>query len=284
MWLLAWSTSFHERSSSSLTAGVITTSPQKTLINAYECNNKYKYDRERVIPTAAFTGVKKQFASGNTCRSQIATYPAAVPSCYWLLRCCWDPAHPGRACRDGRCHLHTPRFHHHCPVPEPRTPPQTQSVLAEGDTVSTFRGSGQWRGFSCASMDELPAGTKWWPPLCVWHLASSLRWRQGWRHRRADLHISLRADSHESLKSGWGHHALYHPGEQKQERWFLKMDVKTFKPWRADHRISEPVWWHHHKSHWHSTLNQHVMKSNRIIVSFSVTTVPKMIVCLWGPG
>lgn len=46
MWLLAWSTSFHERSSSSLTARVITTSAQKTLIKTYECNNKYKYDRE----------------------------------------------------------------------------------------------------------------------------------------------------------------------------------------------------------------------------------------------
>lgn len=48
--------------------------------------------------------------------------------------CCCHPVHPGRVGSDGRCHLHIPHSHHHCPPLEPRTPLQTRSVLADRDT------------------------------------------------------------------------------------------------------------------------------------------------------
>lgn len=70
----------------------------------------------------------------------MVSYPAATLRCYWLLRCCWDPAPPGTGGKDGRYHLRTPRFRHRCPAREPHTPPRTQSVPAVGDTGSTFRG------------------------------------------------------------------------------------------------------------------------------------------------
>lgn len=193
--------------------------------------------------------------------------------CFWLLlHCYWDPAPPGRGGRDGRCHLHTPRFHHRCPALEPRTPPRTQSVPAEGGHSEHIQKTRTLMGFVCACTDGLPAGTKWWRPLCVWHPVSSLHWRQGWRPRRADLHTSLQAGSHESLRSEWGHHALSHPGEHKQKT------ADSLKSWQAAHRISQPVWWHHHKRHWRSSLTQPEMKSKRIIMGCSVMTVADVIV------
>lgn len=66
--------------------------------------------------------------------SVLNTYVAAMLRCCQGGPCCCCPLHPGRVGNDGHCRLHTPRSHHHCPPPEPHTPPQTLSVLSERDS------------------------------------------------------------------------------------------------------------------------------------------------------
>ena len=125
------------------------------------------------------------------------TYVAAMLRCCQGGPCCCCPLHPGRVGNDGHCRLHTPHSHRHCPPPEPHTPPQTLSVLSVTDTQNEhFQRSCETVVACCAHVCKLPlpAGTKWWPPPCVWHLANWCCWQQGWHLPHADLRICLQAD------------------------------------------------------------------------------------------